>query len=405
MNVDNIRFQQLNLATPGYLGVVLCLLVLSAVGGYCAYTMEHEGHHISGMNNQIVWGLPHVFAVSLILAASGALNGATLASVFGVSAYKPYARLSVVLAVCLLIGGLLVLVLDLGRPDRLAVAMTHYNFRSIFSWNIILYTGFIAIGVVYLSVLLERKLNRFSKTIGAVAFAWRIILTTGTGCIFGFLVGRSALDSAILAPLFIALSFVIGTAALTLVMMLVARWQQQPLSGEIVRPLSKLMRVCLLGLLYFSIVQHLTNLYVAQHHPDESFVLKGPHAFLFWLGHIGIGILLPLALLHWQKRTNDGTESSDANGLRERKSLLYVSIAALLGGMALVYLVIIGAQSRAQNLFPGKRVVASSFGDTGIATYQPSLWEWGLGIGGVSVSLLLVCFVLRILPVSAEPAS
>jgi formate-dependent nitrite reductase membrane component NrfD len=43
----------------------------------------------------------------------------------------------------------MVLVLDLGRPDRLIVAMTEYNFKSIFAWNIILYNGFFAIVAVY----------------------------------------------------------------------------------------------------------------------------------------------------------------------------------------------------------------------------------------------------------------
>ena len=131
-----------------------------------------------------------------------------MASVFCVAVYKPYARLSVVLALVLLVGGLAVLVLDLGRPERLVIALTTYNFRSVFSWNIFLYGGFLLVGVVYLWVLIDRKFNRLTGVVGSVAFAWRIVLTTATGCIFGFLVGRSTLDSAILAPLFIALSFV-----------------------------------------------------------------------------------------------------------------------------------------------------------------------------------------------------
>ena len=53
--------------------------------------------------------------------------------------------LSVLLTVALLAGGLMVLVLDLGRPERLVVAATHYNFRSIFAWNMILYNGLFAI--------------------------------------------------------------------------------------------------------------------------------------------------------------------------------------------------------------------------------------------------------------------
>ncbi len=45
--------------------------------------MEHHGHVVTGMNNQIVWGMPHVFAIFLIVAASGVLNVASIGSVFG----------------------------------------------------------------------------------------------------------------------------------------------------------------------------------------------------------------------------------------------------------------------------------------------------------------------------------
>ena len=111
-------------------------MVLAGLGA--SYYMEHHGHVVTGMNNQIVWGMPHVFAVFLIVAASGALNVASISSAFGKVAYKPLARLSALLAITLLVGGLVVLVLDLGRPDRLIVAMTRYNFKSIFAWNIYL---------------------------------------------------------------------------------------------------------------------------------------------------------------------------------------------------------------------------------------------------------------------------
>ncbi|MFA4969872.1 MAG: molybdopterin oxidoreductase, partial [Sulfuritalea sp.] len=48
--------------------------VVSAIGLAAALYMEHSGHVVTGMNNQIVWGLPHVFAIFLIVAASGVLN-------------------------------------------------------------------------------------------------------------------------------------------------------------------------------------------------------------------------------------------------------------------------------------------------------------------------------------------
>ena len=67
----------------GFLGFVL-LLGLGAT-----WVMEHNGHHVTGMNNQVIWGMPHVFAVFMIIAASGILNVASIGSVFGRKMYLP----------------------------------------------------------------------------------------------------------------------------------------------------------------------------------------------------------------------------------------------------------------------------------------------------------------------------
>ena len=371
------------------------LAVLVLVGAYCAYTMEHEGHHITGMNNSIVWGLPHVFAISLILAASGALNGATLSSVFGNKLYSPYARLSVALSICLLIGGLLVLVLDLGRPDRLAVAMTTYNFKSIFSWNIFLYTGFMAVGVLYLATMLERSLQRFTQSMGVVALIWRIVLTTGTGSIFGFLVGRSALDTAIIAPLFIALSLVMGSALLALVIAWTGRWQAQTVDATTRKSFVKLMLWCITAVLYFSVVHHLTNLYVAEHQADQHNVLKGPFAVLFWSSHLALVAMLCFMVAGLRKPA-EAITAKVWHGL---------CAAAFIACAMILYTVIIGAQSTPQLLFPDKIITASSFGDGGVSTYFPAIWEWGLGIGGMALSLLLLGLVSRVLPITATSQS
>ncbi|MDH3450743.1 MAG: polysulfide reductase NrfD, partial [Gammaproteobacteria bacterium] len=133
---SSIRYAEIKTSSPGYWGILIVLFAVALLGIAGAHHMDVEGHHVSGMTNQIVWGLPHVFAIFLIVAASGALNIASLASVFARQDYKPLARFSAILSVSLLVGGLAILLLDLGRPERLIVAMTHYNFKSIFAWNI-----------------------------------------------------------------------------------------------------------------------------------------------------------------------------------------------------------------------------------------------------------------------------
>jgi Ni/Fe-hydrogenase subunit HybB-like protein len=198
-----IEYRTLEGRSAGYYTLLAVLGVLVAAGLAAAHYMDVEGHHVTGMNNQIVWGTPHVFAVFLIVAASGALNVASIASVFGRAMYYPLARLSGLLAITLLAGGLAILVLDLGRPDRLIVAMSYYNFKSIFAWNIFLYLGFLVVLAVYLWMMFERRMNRYGTPVGYVAFLWRLVLTTGTGSIFGFLVARQAYDAAIMAPMFV----------------------------------------------------------------------------------------------------------------------------------------------------------------------------------------------------------
>jgi len=367
----------------------LGLVVLGGLGA--AWMMEHHGHVITGMNNQIVWGLPHVFAVFLIVAASGALNVASIGSVFGRTVYKPLAPLSALLAVALLIGGLAVLVLDLGRPERLIVAMTHYNFKSIFAWNIFLYVGFLAVVAVYLWMMMERRMNRLSTPVGVFAFVWRLVLTTGTGSIFGFLVAREAYDAAIMAPLFIAMSFSFGLAIFILVLMAHYGASNRPLGDAVMGRLRRLLGIFVAAVLYFVAVQHVTNLYAAEHGGVEAFILRdgGVYTSLFWIGQVLLGGVVPLVLLF----------SSATAG---RSATMLAAALVIVGGFAQIFIIIIGGQAYPLVLFPGMEV-SSSFGDGIAASYTPSLPEVMLGLGGIALAGLIVVLgplVLRFLPIS-----
>ena len=380
----SVHYREIEGRSGSFYFFLIILGIFIAAGLGAAWAMEHQGHHITGMSNRIVWGTPHVFAVFLIVAASGALNVASIASVFGRELYKPLARLSGLLAVTLLAGGLAVLVLDLGRPERLIVAMTHYNFKSIFAWNIFLYTGFFAVVALYLWTMLERRMNRHTKRAGLLAFLWRLVLTTGTGSIFGFLVAREPYNSALLAPLFIVLSFAFGLAIFVLVLMAACRGTGRPLGDEVLKRLRNLLGVFVAAVLYFVAVQHLTNLYIARQHDVERFFLweGGVYTALFWLGQVLVGGVVPLALLF---------------GAASRRALAAAAACVILGGLAQLYVLIIGGQAYPQLMFPEK-VVASSFFDGVVAAYAPSLPEVALGVGGVALALALTAVALKILP-------
>src|SRR4030067_1396985 len=101
----HVHYLKIEGRSAGLLALLALLGTLIAVGVGAALYMEHNGHWVTGMSNQVIWGTPHVFAVFLIVAASGALNVASIASVVGRRLYTPLARLSGSLAIALLAGG------------------------------------------------------------------------------------------------------------------------------------------------------------------------------------------------------------------------------------------------------------------------------------------------------------
>ncbi|MNC89766.1 hypothetical protein D3C83_57520 [compost metagenome] len=69
----------------------------------------------------------------------------------------------------------------------------------------------------------------------------------------------------------------------------------------------------------------------------------------------------------------------------------------ILGGLAQLYVLLIGGQAYPQLMFPDKHV-SSSFFDGVVAAYTPSLPEVALGVGGVALALALIAVALKLLP-------
>jgi len=359
--------------------------LVALMGLYAVYMMEHHGHIITGMNNQIVWGIPHVFAIFMIVAASGVLNVASIGSVFGKAIYKVRAPLAGLLSIAMLAGGLTVLMLDLGRPERVVVAATNYNISSVFAWNVLLYTGMFSLVVVYLWTMMERRMNTWSKPAGLAVFAWRFILTTGTGLIFAFLTARQAYGSALLPPMFIVLSFAWGLAVFHVVQAVIYVWNDKMLDPAILQRKKNLLGVFVIGSLYMVATYHMTNLYFAHQTGFERFILRdgGVYPSLFWWGYVLLGNLLPLLLIYMP-------------GLGKNKCVMAASLLVILGAFALLYVFIIGGQAYPLNIFPGYEV-SSSFGDGQVAGYHPSLYEFLLGFGGLAIAFLITAVSIRVL--------
>ena len=387
----------------GYWAVLGLFGLLFFAGAAAFIYMEHHGHYVTGMNNQVVWGMPHVFALFLIIAASGAANLGSIGTVFGKKTYQPLGRLSAFLAASLLIGGLIVLLLDLGSIGNvIEMAKGHMNFKSIFAWNMILYSGFLALMVFYLWTMMDRNklAKKLYKPAGYLSFVWRVILTMGTGSIFGFLVARQYYDAAILAPLFIAASYVFGTAISILVLVTSFKLTGRDLGDVIINRLRYTLAIFIAAVLFFELARHLTNLYATEHHGVEAYILTGDSILtsLFWYGQIILGSLVPMFLIWCRFLKNN------------RLALVTAAVLAIIGGFIQVYVILIGGQSFPLVLFPNAEV-SSSFFDGVNNAYSATLPEYLLGIGGIGLTFCMLVIgmkIFRLLPttladVNVEP--
>ncbi len=365
--------------------------LLVALAGLSAFYMTSEGHWVTGMTNHVPWGLPHVFAFFFIISASGALNVASIGSVFDQKEYQSLGRLSAALAFALLAGGLSVVVFDLGRIDRLVIAFLYFNASSIFAWNVFIYQIFFGFVILYLWMMMDPRMAAFYRSAGTVAFLWRLFMTTGTGSVLGFLVSRAAYRPSMLGPVFIALSLSFGTAIFALVLLALQRFEGRPVATPaLLARLSRLLGLLVGVSLYFIVLQHVTGLYQAERREVEDFLLfkGGLYSVLLWGGFVILGSVLPMMLLFDPLRAG------------RQGSLAVASALIVFGGFCLIYVTLIGGEVYPLDLFPGMQVSSSAF-DGVVTPYVPTLPELVLGLGAVGVAgvvLLMAMWVLPLLP-------
>ena len=177
------------------------------------------------------------------------------------------------------------------------------------------------------------------------------MLTTGTGSIFGFLVARQAYDSALLAPLFIVLSFAWGLAVFLLVQSAMYAWNGQTLDAAVQRRMARLLGVFVAASFYLVVVYHLTNLYFARQAAFEAFILLrdgGIFPLLLWGGYV--------AGRHGCCRCCCCSTRAWAG----RARTLAAAALVVLGAFAWLYVFIIGGQAFPLEIFPGYAVAAAS---------------------------------------------
>ena len=359
-------------STPYYTAMVV-LVVLGLAGTFATYYMHVHGLYLSGMTNRVPWGLQIAMAIFYIGLSAGSLVVSGLYGIFGQMQYKPFARIAAYLAMLFLIAGLLSILTDQGRVDRVFVQpFTHFNLRSMFSINPSLYSGHVMICVIYLWALFREK-GTLTKIASLTVVLWAIGTHTGTGAIFAF-VPRELYNSPLLPPSFVAAALSSGAALMILVNVLLFRAAKRPLDDGLVIWLGRrLLAIFLVCTLYVMLIENLHRYYlVGTREAGAFFLFGGIHSLLFWVGLITLGCILPAVLLFVRQT---GTSVN---------WIVFASTMVVIGVLFERFLIVVPGLIHPPQLFPAWEITQSPIWE-GVVQYSLSLPEvlQALGVAGV----------------------
>lgn len=311
------------------------LIMFAGVGLWGWIIQIDTGLGVTGMRDYVSWGL---YIANFVFFVAVSLVGLLISSVLQllkISWAKPVTRAAEQVAIAAVALAGIIIVMDMGRPDRLLNIFLHGRFASPIVWDLTVVSTYLAISVLLFYIPLIPDLAMMSNRLGPEIPKWKLKLYktlslgwkgnaqqyntiyhsmrvlmiliipvglaihTVTSWLFASTL-RPGWDSTIFGPYFVVGAFVAGTAAVTILMYVYRlRYGLQDYFEDMhFDKMGKLLVLVSLVYLYFNINEFLVPAYKMKLaegvHIRELF--SGGHAFLFWFVQI-VGLALPIILL------------------------------------------------------------------------------------------------------------
>ncbi|NOZ07363.1 MAG: polysulfide reductase NrfD [FCB group bacterium] len=382
--------------------------VLVGLIGWSIYMYMRQwkyGLSVTGLNNNVTWGF---YIINFVFFIGVSHAGTLISAILRLSQAewrRPITRMAeVITAIVLMIGGIHPII-DLGRPDRLMNVFYYGRLQSPLLWDVTAITTYFTASTVYLYVpmipdiaLLRDRTTKFRWLYKFLSWGYRgterqkhileramsilmvlvipvaVSVHTVISYIFSMTL-QSGWHSTIFGPYFVTGAIYSGTATLLVVMIAFRKmYHLENYLKEIhFRYMSILLLVFSLLWTYFTFSEFLTGVYGNE--PMEMMVIRfkltGAYAPYFW-SMVTLNFLIPLIVLTNKK-------------LKTIKGILITSIGVIIG-MWLERLIII-VPSLTNTRLP-----------LVVQTYIPSLTEWSLFIGGISIFCLMFLIFSKVFP-------
>jgi len=381
------NFVALEGKSRGYYMLVVILAIL-ALAGFTGFVISYiEGHQMFGSSNVIPWGMPIVLTIYLIGLSAGSLILSSLTYVFGREEYRPIARMAVFLAIVLIFGAMLSIAIDLGRPEkfwRLFMFFYLNNMTSMFAINGILYGGYFVISLTYLGFIFANQ-PRLTRIMGIIAVGWAVLVHMGTGAIFGFIAAKETWVSPIKPFEFLAAALTSGLALLIVAVLLTLKFSGREVKREMITSLGGMLSVFIITLFILVFMDKLTHFY-SPARETTVYMLAGHFSWIFWAFQIGMGVVIPLAIL-FHPRLN-----------KTIRGVTLAAVSVVIGIFFERYYLVIPGAAYPQHYYPGK--IEGVWGAIGSFPLTPCEMVLSVGI----VALLGLLFVLGLKYLELLPA-
>ena len=310
------------------LALWLALLVAGLAVGLGAWGYQlANGLAVTNMRNPMMWGLYITLFMYFVGLSAGGLIVASAGRLFGASSLKPIVRVAVLEAAVAVMIAALLLLPDIGRPDRFYNLVLHAHATSPLIWDFTIVTVYFLLSATYVWVYTRADLARRGSllalgtgtsekalrrddlakgVLAAVGLPAAILLHSITSWIFGLQISRGFWYSAVMAPLFIASALVSGTGLMILLALVMRRLGRVAFKDRLVAYLGGMLAVFVAVEAFLVFSEMLTASYPgAAYEADPARrLLYGPYAPFFWF-EVVIGLAIPFLLLavpRWRRR-------------------------------------------------------------------------------------------------------
>lgn len=391
------------------------LLLVILFGSYAYYRQIRYGLKVTAMRDYTSWG---IYISNFVFFVAISLVGSLFSSILKLNKNewaKPLIRVSEIIAVSAIICASVIIIIDMGRPDRFFYVITHFRIQSPIIWDVIIISTYLVISVIllYISILPDIALcrdrlteipnwkkrlyrilainwtnhpkqiailNKLSKILWVAVLPVAFAIHTVTSWLFAT-TWRPGWDSTNLGPYFVSGAFMAGAAVIIFAMYIIRI--QLKLKTYITEShfdnMGKLLVLLSLIYLYFNINEYLGPAFkmvgVEGEHITELFT--GKYAPLYWFVQL-CGLILPIIFLVIKR-------------MRKPLPIFIISMFVILGAWFKRFLIVI--PSLQHPYLPIQGV------DESYLHYNPTWEEWAITLASFASLLLIITVLIKLFPV------